>query len=71
MRLFKFVCKEGESLVYFDHVLDVVGHGFRLAVDFAHAHGSIAGPRAHVRGRSRPLNGTLHDISLVLNTITE
>ena len=36
MRLFKFVCKEGESLVYFDHVLDVVECGYRLAVDFAH-----------------------------------
>ena len=47
---------EGESLVYFDHVLDVVGRGYHFAADFAHAHGSIAGPRAHVHGRNRPLN---------------
>ena len=37
-RKFQFACKKGESLVYFDHVLDVVGRGFQLAVGFAHAH---------------------------------
>ena len=36
-RNFQFACKKGESLVYFDHVLDVVGRGFQLAVDFAYA----------------------------------
>ena len=35
--------KEGESLVYFDHVLDVVGRGYRLTVDFAHVHTLLAG----------------------------
>ena len=29
-------CKEGESLKDFDHVLDVVGCGYQLAVNFAH-----------------------------------
>ena len=38
-------------------MLDVVGRGYRLAGDFAHTHGSIAEPRAHVRGQNRPLNG--------------
>ena len=33
MRLFQFACKEGESLVYFDHVLDVVGRSYCLAAD--------------------------------------
>ena len=28
--LFKFVCREGESLVYFDYVLDVVGRGYTI-----------------------------------------
>ena len=31
------LAKQGESLVHFDHVLDVVGHGYQLVVDFAHA----------------------------------
>ena len=35
----------------------MVGRGYRLAVDFAHEHGSIAGPIVHVRGQNRPLNG--------------
>ena len=30
------LAKQGESLVHFDHVLDVVGRGYQLAVDFAH-----------------------------------
>ena len=30
------------SLVYFDHMLDVVGRGYRLAVDFAHALAPLA-----------------------------
>ena len=34
---FQFACKKGESQVYFDHVLDVVGRGFQLAVNFAYA----------------------------------
>ena len=42
MQLFKFACKEGESLVYVNHVLDVVGRGYRLAVNFAHAHVLLA-----------------------------
>ena len=29
--------KEGESLEDFDHVLDMVGRGFQLVVDIAHA----------------------------------
>ena len=29
--------KERESLVHFDHVLDVIGRAYQLAVDFAHA----------------------------------
>ena len=37
VRYFQFACKKGKSLVYFDHVLDVVGRGFQLAVDFAYA----------------------------------
>ena len=31
------LAKEGESLVHFDHMLDVVGLGYQLVVDFAHA----------------------------------
>ena len=31
------LAKEGESLVHFDHVLDVVGRGYQLVVDFPHA----------------------------------
>lgn len=37
--LFYLCCvfaKEGESLVHYDHVLDVVGCGYQLVVDFAH-----------------------------------
>ena len=30
------VCKEGESLEDFDHVLYVVGRGYQLVVNFAH-----------------------------------
>ena len=30
--LFEVMHKEGESLVYFDHVLDIVGHGYHLAL---------------------------------------
>ena len=36
-RNFQFACKKGESLVYFDHLLDVVGRGFQLVVDLAYA----------------------------------
>ena len=35
-QLFWFVGKDGESLVHFDHMLDVVGRGLKFAVDFAH-----------------------------------
>ena len=28
--------------MYFDHVLDIVGHGYWLAVDFVHAHVLLA-----------------------------
>ena len=35
--------REGESLVHFDHVLDVVGRGLPFAVDFAHALARSAG----------------------------
>ena len=31
------LAKERESLVHFDHVLHVVGHGYLSVVDFAHA----------------------------------
>ena len=31
------LCVEGENLVHFDHVLDVVGCDYQLAVNFAHA----------------------------------
>ena len=57
--VFKFVCtcKEGENLVSFNHVLDVVGHGYCLAADLAHAHASIAVTKVHVHGRNQPLNG--------------
>ena len=41
--LFRFVRNEGESLVHFDHVLDVVGRGLKFAVDFAH----VLTTRAH------------------------
>ena len=47
----KFACKNGESLVYFDHVLDVVGRGYPLTADFAHVNESITRPKAHLRGR--------------------
>ena len=57
MHLFKFACKEGESLVYFDHVLDVVGRGYRLAVDFAHTHALLALRWTRMHGQNRPLNG--------------
>ena len=48
---FKFACKEGESLVYFDHVLDVVGRGYPLTADFAHVHRSITMPKVHLCGQ--------------------
>ena len=35
--------------------LDVRICGYRLVADFAHAHGSITEPRAHVHGRNRLL----------------
>ena len=57
VQLFKFACKEGESLVYFDHVLDVVVRGYCLAADFAHTHASIAGPKPYVHRRNQLLNG--------------
>ena len=47
------------TLVYFDNVLDVVGHGCRLAVNFTHAHVLLAIRWAHVRERNRLLNGNL------------
>ena len=56
-QLFKLVCKERESLVYFDHVLDVVGRGYWLAVDFAHAHLLLVLLWTRVRGRIWPING--------------
>ena len=56
MRLFKFVCREGESLVYFDHMLDVFGCGYHLAVDFIHAHALLVMRWTRVRGQNRPLN---------------
>ena len=31
------LAKQGESLVHFDYVLDMIGCGYQLAVDFAHA----------------------------------
>ena len=31
------LAKQRESLVYFDHMLDVVERGYQLVVDFAHA----------------------------------
>ena len=31
------LAKQGESLVHFDHMLDMVERGYQLAVDFAHA----------------------------------
>ena len=31
--------------------------GYHFVADFTHAHASIAGPRAHVCGQSRQLNG--------------
>ena len=57
MRLFKFACKEGESLVYFDHVLDMVGCGYRLVVSFTHAYTLLALRWTRVRWQNRPLNG--------------
>ena len=57
MQLFKFAYKEGESLVYFDHVLDVVGHVYSLVVNFAHAHVLLALLWTHVCGQNRPING--------------
>ena len=55
MRLFKFACKEGESLVYFDHVLDVVRRSYHLEVDFAHAYALSALRWTRVHGQNRPL----------------
>ena len=49
-QLFKLACKEGESMVYFDHMLDVVGRGYWLAVDFAHAHMLLVLLWTRVRG---------------------
>ena len=43
----------------FNHVLDVVGHGYSLMVDFIHTHTLSAGPRACVHGQNRPLNSNL------------
>ena len=51
------MCKEGESLVYFNHMLDVVGRGYHLVVDFAHAHALLALRWTHVHGQNEPLNG--------------
>ena len=36
MRNIISACKEGESLADFDHMLDVVGPSYQLAVNFAH-----------------------------------
>ena len=47
----KFACKEGESLVYFDHVLYVVGCGYPLTANFVHIRESITRPKAHLRGK--------------------
>ena len=57
MRLFKFACKEGEGQVYFDHVLDVVGRGYHLVVDFAHAHALLVLRWTLVHEQNWPLNG--------------
>ena len=51
------LCVGGESLVCFDHVLDVVGRDYHLAVDFAHAHALLALLWTCVRVQNRPLNG--------------
>ena len=32
------VKRKGESLVHFDHVLDMVGHDLQFVVDFAHVY---------------------------------
>ena len=53
MRLFKFACKEGESLVYFDHVhvLDLVGRGYHYPSTCA-----LDSAMDCVRGQNRPQN---------------
>ena len=49
--------RRGESLVCFDHVLDVVECGYRLVVDFAHTHALLALQWICVHGQNWPLNG--------------